>query len=414
MKILMIVERMPSRVGGSIRQFGLIRELADRHQFSVACFAYPVDLAQLDDLRPYLHRLEVAPLPQPTMPQRSIWYWRWNAWWHTLFDPHPRRGRYPQMDVLRDRVRRMAQEQEFDIVQVHQAYFAHLWPDTTIATLLDWPDIPSAYERLVMERQTKATYRFAAWFEWKKMQALERRAARQFDLCTTTSDDDRTKLLRLAPDARVLVVPNGVDLAYFQARSCDEDDASIVFVGSMDYAANVDAVLYFCRDILPLVWRDRSDVRFVVVGYGPPPAVLALAEDPRISVTGQVEDVRPYLERAALVVVPLRFGSGVRNKILEAWAMGKAIVSTTLGAEGLGAMHQETIWLADQPHQFAAAILRLLSQESLRRQLGLMGRTFVTERYSWAAAGLRMESAYDACLAAHHTPSQTPSLGRAH
>lgn len=398
MKILMIVERIPCRIGGGIRQFGLIRELAGKHEFTVACFAYPVDLAHMDDLRPYVRQMEVVALPQPAMPQRSAWYWRWNAWRHMLFDPYPRRGRYPAMAELRQRIHRLTVEEHFDLVHVNQAYLAHLRPISVRSGLLDMQDILSEYERLAFRRQTKSTYRFAAWLEWKKTQALERRAVRGFDLCTVATEDDRSRLTSIVPGVRVEVVPNGVDLNYFRPSQPPAEGADLIFVGSMDYAANVDAVLYFHREILPLIHQERPDARFHIVGYGPPPEVLALHDGQRTIVTGYVEDVRPYLERAVVSVIPLRIGSGIRNKILEAWAMSKAVVSTCLGAEGLPVLDHRNILLADDATTFSQYVLRLLADPALRMSLGQAGRALVETRFSWPSIAGQMEAIYQACM----------------
>lgn len=401
MKILMIVERVPSRIGGGIRQFGLIRELAQRHEFWVVAYAYPVDLPQVAALQQYAARVEVIPLPKPEMPQRSRLYWRINAWRHTLLDPLPRRGRYPQRALMRAKIGQLLHETRYDLIQVHQAYLADLRPNVALPALLDMQDILSEYERLVLLRASRPTDRFAAWMEWKKMQALERRAVQRFAMCTTATEEDRQKLLRLIPGVKVAAVSNGVDLDYFVPQPDDETDGEIVFVGSMDYAANVDAVLHFHRDIFPEVRRRRPDAHFTVVGYDPPPSVLALNDDPGVTVTGFVPDVRPYLARAAVVVIPLRLGSGVRNKILEAWAMSKSVVSTSLGAEGLPTGHEENILLADDPETFTGCVLRLLADRALRLRLGQAGRRLVETRFAWPAVAGQMEAVYETCLMGH-------------
>jgi len=394
-KILVIVERLPSRIGGGIRQWGLIRELSCRHEFSVVSYAYPVDAQRMDDLRPFVQRLETVSLPQPVMPQRSAWYWRANAWTHTLLDSSPRRGRYPESAAFRARVREVIEGQRFDIIQVHQAYMARFLPETDAATLLDMQDILSAYEQLVYQKKAKWTERFAAWAEWKKTLALERRTIPGFDLCTTATEEDRTRVLRVCPEARVSVIPNGVDTRYFRPSTEPPSSPSLVFVGSMDYAANVDAVLHFYHAILPLVRAREPGIRFYVVGYGPPPEVLALKNDPSVVVTGLVSDVRPYLAQAAVVVVPLRLGSGIRNKILEAWASSKAIVSTNLGAEGLPVRHGENILLADEPEEFAECVLDLLGSPRKCMQLGEAGRAMVEASYSWPIMAAKMDAIYD-------------------
>jgi len=403
MRILVIAEQLPSRIGGSVRQFGLIRELSQRHEFSVVTYAYPVQLRDLDTLKQYVRCVEVVQLPVPAMEHRSRLYWQWNAWRHALLDPYPLRGRYPLASEMREKINALVSEEQFDIIQVHQAYLARLLPQAEAATVLDMQDILSEHERLVMLAKTKMTHRFLAWLEWKKMQALERRALRQFDICVTISEDDRAKFLKLFPGAQVAVVPNGVDLDYFQPQPAPPDGANLVFVGSMQYTPNADAVLYFYRDILPLIKQRRKqhrpDVHFYVVGWGPSEEITALNEDPHVTVTGFVEDVRPYVANSVLTVVPLRFGSGIRNKILEAWAMARPVVSTSLGAEGLAVQHGENIILADDPSQFAQAVLNLLDDRQQRMRLAQAGRQLVEDKYAWSKVSEEMNAVYEMVLA---------------
>ncbi|MCL4294784.1 MAG: glycosyltransferase [Anaerolineae bacterium] len=401
MKILMISEQLPSRIGGSIRQFSLIRELSQRHEFSVVCYAYPAQMCDLDTVKQFVHRIEVIQLQVPLVPaqqNRSHLYWRINGWRHALLDPYPMRGRYPLASQMRRKINALINEEQFDIVQVHQAYLAKFLPHTGAATILDMADILSEHERLVMLTKTKTTHRFAAWLEWKKMQTLERKAVRQFDMCVAISQEDKEKFLKLISHAHVAVVPNGVDLDYFQPQSASPKKGNLVFVGSMQYEPNADAVLYFCKEILPLIKQHRPDVHFHVVGWGPPPEIIALNNDPNITVTGFVDDVRPYVADSMVAVVPLRFGSGIRNKILEAWATARPVVSTTLGAEGLAVQHGENILLADEPNQFAQSVLSLLDDQQQRIRLAQAGRRSVESKYAWSEISQQYNAIYEAIL----------------
>jgi sugar transferase (PEP-CTERM/EpsH1 system associated) len=403
MKVLVITEQAPSRFnGGCARQLNLIRELSKRHDFCVVSYAYPVHMRELDSLRRYVRRVEVIPLPVPVMEERSRFYWQINAWRHALLDPYPVRGRYPLASEMRKRVARLVAEEQFDIIQVVQAYLAKHLPRTKAATILDMQDILSEHERLVMLAKTKVTHRFTAWLEWKKMLALERSAVRRFDMCVTMSKDDKSKFLELIPGTQVAVIANGVDIDYFQPQPAQTEEANLVFVGNIQYTPNADAVLYFYQEIWPLIRQKRPNLQFYVVGWGPPPEVRALDEDPNVTVTGFVDDVRPYLANGTVVVIPIRFGSGTRLKILDAWAMAKPIVSTLLGAEGLAVQHGENILLADEPEQFAQSVLSLLDDRQQRARLGQAGRQLVESKYSWTAIGAQMNEVYETILSNPH------------
>jgi glycosyltransferase involved in cell wall biosynthesis len=299
---------------------------------------------------------------------------------------------------MRNEVARLLNQQQFDLVQVHQAYLSPLVPETTVPMLLDMHDILSDHEYRIMKTKTKWSHRFAGWTEWKKMQALERRTVRRFRVCVTASERDKASLLRLVPDAEVVVVPNGVDTEYFQYPSGYGTGMKLCFVGSMNYGPNSDGIAWFYESIFPRVRQQMPGAKLIIVGYEPPPAIQALDRDPAVSVTGFVHDVRPYLAGSSVVVVPIRLGSGTRMKILDAWAMGKAVVSTSLGAEGLKAAHGENTLIADEPEEFASYVVSLLRDRNLRAALGRAGRGLVEEEYAWSVIGSQMETAYECTM----------------
>lgn len=222
----------------------------------------------------------------------------------------------------------------------------------------------------------------------------------RMDRVLAVSEADREVLLSEAPDLSVDVVPNGVDLAHFTPARAGDEPPGGVFVGTMEFRPNVDAVLWFCAEILPAVQRELPDFEFTIVGPEPPPAVRKLADRPGVRVTGRVPDTRPYLRAAAVVTVPLRAGSGTRLKILEALAMGRAVVTTTLGAEGLQVQDGIHLAVVDTPEQFAAATIALARDTEARKALAVRGRRLVEELYGWPAAVEHMEHIYEGLLAA--------------
>jgi glycosyltransferase involved in cell wall biosynthesis len=184
----------------------------------------------------------------------------------------------------------------------------------------------------------------------------------------------------------------GVDTEFFSPRG-PAAGKRLVFTGSMDWLPNEDAMTYFCRDILPLIRAQEPDVAVSIVGRAPTPAVTRLAEDAGIEVTGRVDDVRGYIEQAAAYIVPIRIGGGTRLKIFEAMAMGKAVVSTTVGAEGLPVTHGENVLIADDPTSFARDVVRLLRDPARRVQLERAARQLVVERYDWSAVAAQLDAA---------------------
>src|SRR5438445_238766 len=224
--------------------------------------------------------------------------------------------------------------------------------------------------------------------QWRRMRAFEQRECRRFDHVIAVSEVDRDTFRNEYGVTRVSAIPTGVDVDFFRPSSTAAiASTEIVFVGSMDWMPNADAVVWFVTDILPLVRRQVSDVSLTIVGRDPTPAVRELAgRVPGVTVTGTVPDVRPYLERGAVVVVPLRVGGGTRLKIFEAMAMEKGIVSTRIGAEGLPIRDGDELLLADNPPAFAAAVISLLQDRAMARPLGQAAAARGRQDYGRAAA----------------------------
>jgi len=189
-------------------------------------------------------------------------------------------------------------------------------------------------------------------------------------------------------------VNTGVDTTYFAPQPAPPDaPPQLVFTGSMDWIPNEDAMTFFCQDILPLIRAQRPDVQLSIVGRAPTPAVQRLADIPGVRVTGRVDDVRDYVGNAAVYIVPIRIGGGTRLKIYEAMGMAKAVVSTTIGAEGLPVTDGSDLLLADTAEHFASAVLQLLSDPARRVQLERAARELVVTRYDWSAVAGQLEDA---------------------
>ncbi|MCY3572860.1 MAG: glycosyltransferase family 4 protein [Chloroflexi bacterium] len=203
-----------------------------------------------------------------------------------------------------------------------------------------------------------------------------------YDRTVLISDVDAAMLRDLQPGLRVAVIPNGVDLAQFRPTASDRDRNSLVFVGNFAYAPNQDAARLLIERLLPAVRAKLPAARLQLVGANPPDWLRELANE-HIEVTGRVADVAPYLSRAALFVCPLRIGAGMKNKVLEALAMGVPVVATPLSVDGIAARHQESAWIAPVD-QLAAAAIRLLQDEALRVKLSQNGRQLIEARYTWA------------------------------
>jgi glycosyltransferase involved in cell wall biosynthesis len=238
--------------------------------------------------------------------------------------------------------------------------------------------------------------------EWRKLRACEAAACRRADLTIAVSPDDRRRLEQLAPGINVSSIPTGVDTSYFTPLPHAERPAHVVFSGSMDWHPNEDAVLYFMESILPAIRAQVPETTFTVIGRNPTGRLRAAADRAGgVTVTGTVSDVRPHIAEGAVYVVPLRAGGGTRLKIFEALAMARAVVSTTVGAEGLGIEPDRHYVRVDRPREFAGAVVSLLRDPDGRERLGRAGRHLVETCYSWPTIGRAFEQQCEEVVAAH-------------
>ena len=285
----------------------------------------------------------------------------------------------------------------FDTVQIEGVHLSKYFPVIQTAAnrpaiLVDWQNIESELMWRYSEQTLFWPKRIVARRTAMLLQRTEMVMLKRWKTHTVVSERERQKLLGWCPSAHVKVIPNGVDTLFFSAAQMSEMQRNteapepkpgLLFVGSMDYHANIEGVIWFAHEIWPEIAEKHPELEFIIVGRDPSRAIRALASE-RIRVTGTVEDVRPFYTSAAAVVVPLRVGSGTRLKILEAMAAGVPVVSTRLGAEGIDATHDVHLLLADNHAEMVAAINQLLNSSPMRSRLVLAAREFVVNRYDWA------------------------------
>ena len=391
---------LPLDKGGKLRTWHLMRHLAKRHEITYLAFAEPS--SEVDGMREVAAHIVTVPRREPV--KGTLRFYAGAAL--RLFDPLPYAvGRYRSREYAA-RIRDLLATKAFDLIVCD-----FLPPVVSLPDRLPCPAVLFTHnvESEIWRRHAEVHRRGPiAWLyraQYRRMLRFEAKALRRFDAVLTVSDADRATFARLYPGAirgPVSVVSTGVDTQFFAPRALDSagtaasspaDSRRLVFTGSMDWLPNEDAMLFFCRDILPLIRAEEPETTVTIVGRTPTPAVKKLADLAGVYVTGRVDDVRPYIEEAAAYIVPLRIGGGTRLKIFEAMAMGKAVVSTTVGAEGLPVVAGEHVVLADEPRSFSRAVVRLLRDVERRRQLESAARTLVVEQYDWSAVAGELESA---------------------
>lgn len=383
LSILVIAETIPSRAdqGSSIRTGNLVRGLARRHHVTVVGHA-----AGTDAMTAELPLGGVSVHGVGEMPDISR-----RAKLRRVVSRRSFQGSRFDTPGMRAAVEEVVMSSRFDLIQIERSQLFALRPDRRTPVVLDEHNIEHALRHQIISRQRSRWKRLLNTVETAKFRAEEEHAWRAVSGCSVTSSVDAAAVSRVAPRTLIAVIPNGVDVDYFRPSGEPPDTDEIVFVGMMDFSPNTDAVTYFALEVMPLVLRQRPSARFTVVGKNVPPG-LPERLGPAVRFTGPVADVRPWLARAAVVVVPLRMGSGTRLKVVEGLAAGKAMVSTRVGCEGIGVIDGEHLIVADQPRSFADAVCRLMADPEESSHLGSAGRALVERSYSWEAVVTDLEA----------------------
>jgi len=373
----------PVDKGGKIRTYQMLKELKRDHQITYLTLD---DGSAAMDAREkaieYCH--EVITIPHHTSTKFSAAFYSELA--SNLVSSLPYAIKKYQSAPMREQIVQLAASRGFEVVVCDFLAPAVNVPENLqIPTVLFQHNVEAMIWKRHYEVQTNPLKRAYLRNQWHKMRAFERESCRRFDTVVTVSREDREVIRREYGAENVYDVPTGVDVEFFQPSGDVAPEANnLVFTGSMDWLPNEDAIRYFTEQIMPLIRQKISDVTLTVVGRNPYPALLELSKrDPSVVVTGRVDDVRPFIEKAAAYVVPLRVGGGTRLKIFEAMAMEKAVVSTSIGAEGLPVRNDEELILADTPEAFAGSVVSLLQDREIARRLGQRAAARVRQTFGW-------------------------------
>ncbi len=389
----------PPEQGAAIRNYHLLTNTATRYDVSLLSFVEP-GTANLEPLQAICSRVQTVPAPQRTRAQRL----------KTLLTSRaPDMAQRLAADPYAQALRQLLAQERYDIVQVGGiemgTYGLMLkdWPEADALALV-FDDFNAEYllqQRAFatdvrhLRRWPQAAYSF---IQWRRLRRFERQICQEADAVLTVSEADARAIRRLAPDLEPLAIPNGVDTQSYRIDLPDSlplRHPNLVFTGKMDYRPNVDAMLWFHRQVWPQIRRQVPDVHLYIVGKGPSPTIQRMGDDPAITVTGHVPDILPYFGGADVYIVPMRVGGGTRLKVLEALATGLPMVSTRLGAEGIDLEDGQHALLADTPAEFAQAAVRLLGDAALRQRLGQQARDLAVQRYDWRSIVPPLFSLYD-------------------
>jgi polysaccharide biosynthesis protein PslH len=398
---------VPPDTGGKIRSYNILRELARHHSVTFFSFYAAHEGDVHPDLKNIFERVICLPLGLPA--PKSLAEMRDYSF--SLLSPQPYNiTKYCRPEVRRE-LRALLQGESYDVIVCDFLVAAGVIPwDVPTPKVIFTHNVEAAIWRRHYEVATNPIWKAISWQEWRKMEAAERRYLRLADHVLTVSQNDREAFASFLEPEKLTVIPTGVDLDYFQPMPVEEIANSLVFTGSMDWLPNEDGIVYFVDAILPLIKQQHPAVSLEVVGRSPSRKLQALAEKEKsLRLTGWVEDIRPFVARGQICIVPLRIGGGTRLKIFEAMAMGKAVVSTSVGAEGLPVRHGENILLADTPDDFARSVMSLLRDSKQRKRLGTSARALVQERYSWPRVAESFAHALQDVITRPRTPGRQQS-----
>jgi len=376
--------------GGRIRTYHLLKNLVQRHQVTYAALTdRPPEAPEVARANEYSHRQILVRQRRP--PKFSAYFYLEAL--RNLVSPYPYAVHRWASPSLRQRVARTLAEDDYDLLICD-----FLSSTLNVPRPCPCPTVLFQHnvEALIWQRHYETQeHRWKKWYlrsQWRRMKHYEPSACAQFNHVIAVSEEDSAYFRRTYQLSSVSATPTGVDTDYFQPWPGPVRPNSLVFTGGMDWLPNEDAMQFFVGQIWPRIRAAVPDATLQIVGRNPTARVLQLGEQPGIEVTGRVPDVRPFIGEAAVYVVPLRIGGGTRLKIYEAMALGKAVVSTRVGAEGLDVHEGEDILLADEPEAFAQAVIGLLRDPLRREQIGERARQLATLNYSWPRVAERFEA----------------------
>ncbi len=395
----------PPRCGAQARVHGLMTQLARRHDLTAVMLVD--DEFEVEEsyraMQAYCHEVLLVPNPygREGLAKRLLQL-------RSLVSNRSFERLRVTVPVLQEALDRLLHAKRFDVINMEFPYLGHCNlrrapPGEKVPPLVvDSHEIAYDLARQFARAGGSLFRRLYAGANWRKLRREELETYRNADAVYLCSAADERRLIEQVPGVRTAIIPNAADVEYYKPRPEDplSDGRTVVYFGLLSTVPNVDGVIHFVEDIWPRIAQAHPGARCKVIGGRPPASLVALAR-PGVELTGFVPDLRPHLAAAAAVVVPLRLGGGTRLKIVEAMAMGKAIVSTTLGAEGIEAVPGRDLLLEDESTAFADAVNRLLAEPSLAARIGQSARQLAVQRYAWSGAARELEGFYRQILEVH-------------
>jgi len=389
LKVLHLIPYLPTPpdFGGALRIFHLLKHLYENHDLTVAGFNEKGNLTAFEETFPELKGNYF--FHERTFSKQ---YKRLHQLYSVL-SKHSNWYLATSSKELEDNLNRIVEQKNYDIIQYEFPALSQYQLNSDAKTILDAHNVEYDNFKRMYEKESSFLRRFFYKREYEKLKVEEVQLAGIQDAVFTTSERDKSIFQGHLPDQNIYVIPNGVDTDFFAAGDESPEEYSLVFTGMMGYVPNYDGINYFIDSVLPLIKKEIPGIKIYVVGKNPPESVLNRASE-SVIVTGFVDDVRPYVRKSSVFVVPLRMGGGTRLKVLEALSMKKPVVTTSIGCEGIDVKHNEHVLIADEEKEFTDAVIQLLKDRKKAKKLAEAGFELVKTTYEWSAINEKVDLAY--------------------
>lgn len=391
MRILVMTFRLPDKLdtGDKLTMHHFLKYFSKEHEIYFMCLtALKKNSINLDLIEPYCTKIKLFKLSQlHSLFNSAI----------GLFSQKPLQMHYYFSHHIQKKIVKSVHDFDIDLV-----YGYHLRTSQYISNIskcpkvLDLKPVQILNMRRMKENVSSPVKKAIYALEYKRVKKYETSIIKTMDKCFVISNKDKSALEKESYFDNLIVNPHGVDSNFFKPnKNFTKNQYSLVFSGNMGYEPNVDAIIYFYNEIYPLIKNEIPEIKLYIVGNRPSPKIMSIGnKDISVSVTGYVDDIRPYLNRATIGIDPLRMGAGLQNKVLEGMSMGLPMIITSIANEGIGAEHQKNVLVCDQPFNFAQAVIFLLKNEKLLKDIGKCAREFILQKWSWESHFSDMECVF--------------------
>lgn len=404
MNILIVSAQFPypTRSGFTTRVYQVARHLSERHNVTLLSYASQDERGGVAELATRMSVRVVERSPPSPVGKRV-------AQALTIASSRAYCCREIYSEGMQDAIDELCSRTKFDVIQLESSLLCTFRVPRDTRLVIVEHNIEYELLQRMCEGERSLPRRVFNRVEYARFRRFEEASWKRADACVVTSEREVAAVRECAPETPLAVVPNAVDPDYFAPSGGAVDAHTLIFNGTLNYRPNVDAVRYLIDDIWPLVRHRYPDATLMLTGCNDGVDIRPLMK-PGIRFLGEVPDIRPHVARATAVCVPIRIGGGTRLKVLEALAMGKPVVSTAVGCEGVAVRDGEHLMIADDARAFASKIFEVFENPALRAALGRAGRRLIETRYSWDLAGARLESLYREIISDERDPSTEPEI----